>query len=176
MEDRSNGGSVTRSRLRAGIGGATFILFGGPTIVAGLVPWLLTRWHADPQRLALKVLGGIVLVAGAALVLETTARFALHGRGTPAPWAPPERFVERGSYRFVRSPMYLGVLLLIVGQGLVLGREILYAWAVAAWLIFTAFLVFYEEPGLSRRFGAGYDDYRRRVKRWIPTRPSSRRY
>ena len=103
-------------------------------------------------------------------------RFALQGRGTPAPWAPPERFVERGSYRFLRSPMYLGVLLLIVGQALVLGREILYLWAVGAWLMFTAFLAFFEEPQLRDRFGAGYDDYRRRVHRWLPTRPSSSRY
>jgi protein-S-isoprenylcysteine O-methyltransferase Ste14 len=109
-------------------------------------------------------------------VLETTARFVFQGRGTPAPWAPPERFVERGSYRFVRSPMYLGVLLLVVGQGLLLGREILFLWAAGAWLMFTAFLVFHEEPGLSRRFGAEYDDYRRRVRRWMPTPPSSSRY
>jgi protein-S-isoprenylcysteine O-methyltransferase Ste14 len=145
-------------------------------IVAGVVPWLLTSWDADEQPLALKILGGIVLAAGAALVLETTARFAFQGRGTPAPWAPPERFVERGSYRFVRSPMYLGVLLLIIGQALLLGREILFAWAGAAWLIFTSFLVFYEEPGLRRRFGAEYEDYRRRVRRWLPTRPRSPRY
>jgi protein-S-isoprenylcysteine O-methyltransferase Ste14 len=144
-------------------------------IVAGIVPWLLTRWDAGSQPRALRILG-VFLVAGGALVLETTARFALQGRGTPAPWAPPERFVERGSYRFVRSPMYLGVLLLVVGQALLLGREILFAWAVAAWLIFTAFLVFYEEPQLRRRFGASYDDYRRRVKRWFPTRPRSPRY
>jgi protein-S-isoprenylcysteine O-methyltransferase Ste14 len=149
---------------------------GGPTIVAGLVPWLLTRWDSDDPPVALKVLGVIVLAAGAALVLETTARFAVQGRGTPAPWAPPERFVERGSYRFVRSPMYLGVLLLIVGQSLLLGREILFLWAAAAWLIFTAFLVFEEEPGLRRRFGDPYDDYRRRVRRWIPTPPSNPRY
>lgn len=145
-------------------------------IVAGIVPWLLTRWDAHEQPVALKVLGGILLVAGAALVLETTARFVFHGRGTPAPWAPPERFVERGSYRFVRSPMYLGVLLLIVGQALLLGREILFAWAVAAWLIFTAFLVLYEEPGLRGRFGDDYEDYTRRVRRWVPTPPSSSRY
>jgi protein-S-isoprenylcysteine O-methyltransferase Ste14 len=169
-------GAVTRSRLRAAAGSAGFILFGGPTIVAGLFPWLLTGWDADSQSTALRVLGIVLLLAGGALVLETTARFALHGRGTPAPWAPPERFVERGSYRFVRSPMYLGVLLLILGQALLLGQEILYAWAVAAWLMFTAFLVFYEEPGLRRRFGASYDDYRRRVRRWLPTRPSSYRY
>jgi protein-S-isoprenylcysteine O-methyltransferase Ste14 len=144
--------------------------------VAGIVPWLLTRWDADPQPLALRILGVIVLVAGAALVLETTARFALQGRGTPAPWAPPERFVERGSYRFVRSPMYLGVLLLIVGQALLLGREILFAWAAVAWLIFELSLVLWEEPGLRRRFGASYDDYRRRVRRWVPTPPRSSRY
>jgi len=137
---------------------------------------LLTGWDADDPSTALRVLGVIALVAGGALVLETTARFALRGRGTPAPWAPPERFVERGSYRFVRSPMYLGVLLLIVGQALLLGREILYAWAIGAWFMFTAFLVFFEEPQLRDRFGAGYDDYRRRVHRWLPTRPSSSRY
>jgi protein-S-isoprenylcysteine O-methyltransferase Ste14 len=169
-------GAVTRSKLRATTGGAGFVLFGGPTIVAGVVPWLLTSWKADDQPLVLRILGVIVLLAGAALVLETTVRFALQGRGTPAPWAPPERFVERGSYRFVRSPMYLGVILLIVGQGLLLGREILYAWAVIAWLIFELSLVVWEEPGLRRRFGADYEDYRRRVKRWIPTRPSNSRY
>ncbi len=143
-------------------------------IVAGIVPWLLTRWDRDSQPAALRVLGVVALIAGGALVLETTARFAVQGRGTPAPWAPPERFVERGSYRYVRSPMYLGVLLLVAGQGLLLGREILYAWALGAWFIFTAFLLFEEEPGLHRRFGASYDDYRRRVRRWIPTRRARR--
>ena len=145
-------------------------------IVAGIVPWLLTRWHADPQPFALRILGVALLLVGGALVVETTARFALQGRGTPAPWAPPERFVERGSYRFVRSPMYLGVILLILGQALLLGREILYAWAVVAWVIFELSLVTWEEPQLRRRFGATYDDYRRRVKRWVPTRPRSPRY
>jgi protein-S-isoprenylcysteine O-methyltransferase Ste14 len=145
-------------------------------IVAGIVPWLFTRWDGDQGSVLLKVLGILVLLIGGALVVETTARFALQGRGTPAPWSPPERFVERGSYRFVRSPMYLGVLLLVVGQALLLGQKVLYAWAVAAWLMFTGFLVFYEEPQLSDRFGASYDDYRRRVRRWIPTRPRSSRY
>ena len=145
-------------------------------IVAGIVPWLLTRWDANSQPASLRILGIVVLFVGGALVLETTARFALLGRGSPAPWAPPVRFVERGSYRFVRSPMYLGVLLLVVGQALLLGQEILYAWAVAAWLIFTSFLVLYEESQLRRRFGDSYDDYRRRVRRWIPTRPRSPRY
>ena len=159
---------MTRSRLRAATGSLGFVFFGGPTIVAGLVPWLLTRWHAHHQPLALKVLGGFTLGLGALLVIETTTRFAFQGRGTPAPWAPPERFVVRGSYRVTRNPMYVGVLLLIVGQALLLGREILFAWAVAAWLLFQLFLVLEEEPGLRRRFGEEYAEYCRRVGRWLP--------
>jgi len=153
-----------------------FVLFGGPTIVAGLVPWLLTRWHADDQPVLLRLLGGVAIALGLGLVLEATARFALEGRGTPAPWAPPERFVVRGLYRFTRNPMYVGVLALIVGQALLLGRELLFAWAAAAWLIFQLFLLFEEEPGLRRRFGAAYEDYFARVPRWLPIAPRSPRY
>ncbi|MEK6275034.1 MAG: isoprenylcysteine carboxylmethyltransferase family protein [Actinomycetota bacterium] len=149
------------------------MLVGGPTIVAGLVPWLLTRWHADAQPLALRFLGGAVLALGAGLVLETTTRFAVQGRGTPAPWAPPERFVARGSYRLMRNPMYAGVIALIVGQAFLLGREILFAWAVVAWLFFHVFVLFEEEPGLRRRFGAEYETYCARVGRWLPRTRSS---
>jgi protein-S-isoprenylcysteine O-methyltransferase Ste14 len=167
---------LTRSRLRAASGGFGFAFFGGPTLVAGVVPWLITRWHAENQPVALKVLGAVALALGALLVLETTARFALEGRGTPAPWAPPERFVVHGLYQFTRNPMYVGVLALIVGQALLLGREILFAWAAAAWLIFQLFLVLEEEPGLRKRFGAAYEDYCRRVPRWLPTGPRNPRY
>ena len=166
---------TARSRLRALTGSFGFVFFGGPTIVAGLVPWLLTRWHADGQPLALRILGAAVLAAGAALVLETTARFAFQGRGTPAPWAPPERFVVRGSYRLTRNPMYVGVIALIVGQALLLGREILFAWAAVAWLLFHLFVVLEEEPGLRRRFGEEYEAYCARVRRWLPSPSSSRR-
>jgi protein-S-isoprenylcysteine O-methyltransferase Ste14 len=164
-----------RSRRRAVSGSLGFVFLGGPTIVAGLVPWLLTRWHSDGQPLTLRVLGAVVLVLGAALVLETTARFALQGRGTPAPWAPPERFVVRGTYRLTRNPMYVGVIALIVGQALLLGREILFGWAGAAWLLFHLFVVLEEEPGLRCRFGAQYEDYCERVPRWLPIPSRSRR-
>jgi protein-S-isoprenylcysteine O-methyltransferase Ste14 len=84
------------------------------------------------------------------------------------PWAPPDRFVVRGTYRFVRNPMYVGVVALILGQALLLGRWILVAWAAAAAIIFHLFLVLHEEPGLRRRFGTEYDEYSRRVGRWAP--------
>ena len=156
------------SRLRAILGSAAFVLFGGPTIVAGLVPWLLTRWEADDPPTALQILGAALIMAGGGLVLETTARFALQGRGTPAPFAAPDRFVARGSYRVVRNPMYVGVLALIVGQALLLGREVLLLWAGVAALLFHLFVVLHEEPELRNRFGTEYEDYRRRVGRWVP--------
>ncbi len=84
-------------------------------------PVALTRWEADDPSTALRITGAVLIAIGGALVLETTARFALQGRGTPAPFAAPERFVARGSYRVVRNPMYVGVLALIVGQALLLG-------------------------------------------------------
>jgi protein-S-isoprenylcysteine O-methyltransferase Ste14 len=156
------------SRLRAVLGSAAFVLFGGPTIVAGLVPWLLTRWAADDPPIAMRVTGAVLIAIGGGLVLETTARFALQGRGTPAPFAAPERFVARGSYRVVRNPMYVGVLALIVGQALLLGREVLLIWAGVAALLFHLFVVLHEEPELRKRFGTEYDEYRRRVGRWLP--------
>jgi protein-S-isoprenylcysteine O-methyltransferase Ste14 len=156
------------SRLRAVLGSAAFVLFGGPTIVAGLVPWLLTRWEADDPPIGLRVAGAAVIAIGGGLVLETTARFALEGRGTPAPFAAPERFVARGSYRVVRNPMYVGVLALIVGQALLVGREVLLVWAGVALVLFHLFVVLHEEPELRKRFGAEYDAYRRRVSRWLP--------
>lgn len=158
------------SRLRAVLGSAAFVLFGGPTIVAGLVPWFLTRWEADDPSTALQILGAVLIAIGGALVLETTARFALQGGGTPAPFAAPERFVARGSYRVVRNPMYVGVLSLIVGQALVLGREILFGWAGIAALLFQLFVVLHEEPELRKRFGPEYEEYGRRVGRWFPLR------
>jgi protein-S-isoprenylcysteine O-methyltransferase Ste14 len=156
------------TRLRAVLGSAAFVLFGGPTIVAGLVPWLLTRWEADDSPTLLRVLGVALIVLGGALVVETTARFALQGRGTPAPFAAPERFVARGSYRVVRNPMYVGVLALIVGQAFLLGREILLIWAAGAALLFQLFVVLHEEPELRKRFGDQYDAYRAHVGRWLP--------
>lgn len=155
-------------RLRAVLGSAAFVLFGGPTIVAGLVPWLLTRWESDEPPTALQVTGALLIAIGGGLVLETTARFALQGRGTPAPFAAPERFVARGSYRAVRNPMYVGVLALIVGQTLLLGREVLFGWAVVAAVLFQLFVVFHEEPELRKRFGTEYEAYRQRVGRWLP--------
>jgi protein-S-isoprenylcysteine O-methyltransferase Ste14 len=140
-----------------------------PAVVAGLVPWLLTGWRSGTGYGPLpRALGAVLLVAGAAVLLHAFGRFVVEGAGTPAPVAPTERLVVGGLYRYVRNPMYLAVLAAIVGQALLLGRPVLFAYAVVVAAAFVAFVRGYEEPTLARRFGAQYATYRRAVPGWWP--------
>lgn len=160
----------TRSKRRAVVGSLVFLLV-APCVVAGVVPWLLTGWDVrDPLMgwVALRVLGGLLIVAGIAVLLEAFLRFALEGLGTPAPVAPTEHLVVSGLYRHVRNPMYLAVAATIVGQALLLGRPVLLAYAALFLAVVWAFVHWYEEPTLGRQFGAEYDDYRRAVPGWWP--------
>jgi protein-S-isoprenylcysteine O-methyltransferase Ste14 len=156
-------------RARAAAGSLAFLVL-APGVAAGLVPWLLTGWEAHDWWPPVRVLGGVLVVAGLAVVLEAFARFAVEGIGTPAPVAPPERLVVGGAYRYVRNPMYLAVGALIVGQALLLGRPVLLLYAAAFALAVVAFVRGYEEPALARRFGAQYEAYRRAVPGWLPRR------
>ena len=154
----------------AAVGSAVFLLV-GPGIVVGLIPWLLTGWQMRepaPYWAPLRVLGVIMLVAGLIVLVQAFVRFVVEGFGTPAPIAAPERLVVGGLYRYVRNPMYVAVLAAIVGQALLLGRLGLLLYAAAAWLIAAAFVRWYEEPTLTRRFGADYEAYRRAVPAWWP--------
>ena len=136
-----------------------------------LIPWVLTRWRTQPPLLgtsALSWLGYVLIGAGVSVVVESFVRFALRGLGTPAPLAPTVHLVVSGLYRYVRNPMYVGVLSVIVGQAFVLGSGLLFEYAALAWTCFFAFVVLYEEPSLQHRFGDGYENYRANVPRWWP--------
>ena len=141
-----------------------------PCVVAGVVPWLITRW--DTGRTAVQLqLAGVVLVAGGTVVLvHAFVRFVVEGLGTPAPVAPTRRLVVGGLYRYVRNPMYVAVGATIVGQALVLGRYELVLYAAAFGAAVFGFVRGYEEPTLHRQFGDSYDEYRRNVPGWWPRR------
>jgi protein-S-isoprenylcysteine O-methyltransferase Ste14 len=157
-------------RRSAALGSALFFAV-APGVAAGLVPWLLTGWDAHAMPLALRVLGALVTAAGAAFLVQAFARFVVEGLGTPAPVAPPERLVVGGIYRWVRNPMYVAVIATILGQALLLGRWVLLEWALVFWALTAAFVHWYEEPNLRRRFGADYEDYLRSVPGWLPRPP-----
>ena len=158
---------------RAAAGSLVFLVL-APGVVAGLVPWWLTGWEVrDPlrYRLPVQVVGGILIVLGVVVLVQAFARFVVEGLGTPAPVAPTERLVVGGLYRYVRNPMYLAVIAIILGQALALGQPILLLYAATVLAAFAAFVHWHEEPTLRSRFGEQYEAYRRAVPAWWPRRP-----
>lgn len=105
---------------------------------------------------------------GIGLAFWTVKLFKKVGRGTPAPWDPPEKLVIRGPYRYVRNPMITGALLILLAEALLFR-----SWPLAIWMgVFfvgnTIYFRFIEEKGLEKRFGDDYRNYKARVPRWIP--------
>lgn len=119
----------------------------------------------------LRPLGAALAVAGAPLALWCVALFVTAGHGTPAPFDAPRRFVAVGPYRWVRNPMYVGGIGLLAGLGLWVRSPGMLLLALLALGLSHLFVVLYEEPALTRRFGDSYRTYRQRVHRWIPRPP-----
>ncbi len=149
-----------------------------PGTVAGGVPYLVlsSRGGSFPVEPTIFRLLGIVLVAvGVACYLWCAWEFVFVGRGTPAPWDPPKRFVSRGLYRVVRNPIYVGATLILIGEAVAFASVVLALYAVLMWWVFHFIVVLVEEPTLKDTFGATYEEYCRTVPRWIPYRRRSTR-
>ena len=157
-------------KTAAASGSAVFFAL-APGVVAGLVPWWLTGWRpgaAPGWWLPVRVLCVLLLSAGAAVLVAAFVRFVTEGLGTPAPVAPTEHLVVGGLYRYVRNPMYLAVVAAILGQALLLARPVLVGWAAVALAAMVAFVTWYEQPVLARRYGTAYAAYRAAVPGWWP--------
>jgi protein-S-isoprenylcysteine O-methyltransferase Ste14 len=152
---------------RAAVGSAAFFLV-APCVVGGLVPWLITDWDDNCMWLPARVLGFALIAVGAAALLHSFARFVREGIGTPAPVAPTERLVVGGLYRYVRNPMYVALAAVILGQALALGRWSLVLYGAVVMTAVVSFVRLYEEPALTRQFGARYAEYRAAVPGWLP--------
>lgn len=137
-----------------------------PGTVAGYLPYLLAR-PLSPDALSIALSAPLFLLGGA-IYLWCVWDFASYGRGTPAPIEAPEKLVIRGLYRYVRNPMYVGVLTVILGWIILAPGP----WLAAHWLImfalFNAFVLLYEEPHLRKLFGPEYDRYTATAGRWLP--------
>jgi protein-S-isoprenylcysteine O-methyltransferase Ste14 len=107
---------------------------------------------------------------GASIYLWCAWDFTFAGRGTPAPIDPPKELVVRGLYRYVRNPMYVGVVSILFGEALFFESRILFEYAVIVFIFFYLFVVLYEEPILMKKFGESYRNYCRVIPRWIPWR------
>ena len=157
-------------RAFALVGTALFLVL-APGCVAGLAPWWISRWQIrTPFRgyAPLRVTGVLLIATGAFVVLDSFARFALQGLGTPAPVFPTRHLVVKGFYRYVRNPMYVAVVAVILGQALLFGDVRILEYALFAWLVAHLFVLTYEEPTLRKTFGAEYESLCANVRRWIP--------
>jgi protein-S-isoprenylcysteine O-methyltransferase Ste14 len=115
-----------------------------------------------PGSLFVQLLGFLFLLAGTLVLLDSFARFALQGIGTPAPVLPTRHLVVTGLYRYVRNPMYVGVVSAVLGQSMILENLVLLGYAGLVWFISHLFVVTYEEPALRRTFG----DWIPRLRAW----------
>ena len=155
---------ATARPLSAVAGSILFTVFVEGT-VALYIPLLMVR---DEAVAAWWPLGALVTLAGLGLYVWSAGLFSFVGRGTPAPIAAPNVFVARGPYRYVRNPMYIGVLTSILGIAIAYASAWVLAYAVLVAIAFHFFVLGYEEPTLEDRFGASYREYRRTVPRWVP--------
>lgn len=144
-----------------------------PGVVAGYIPWRYFGVGSSgvQGRNAGDLLGLLVAIAGVILLGACVVEFARTGRGTLSPVDPPRRLVVRGLYRYVRNPMYLGVLLVLAGEALLARSTPLLAYAAGCFVAFNLFIVLYEEPALRHAYGSDYEAYKRAVRRWLPRRP-----
>jgi protein-S-isoprenylcysteine O-methyltransferase Ste14 len=152
------------------LGSALFFMI-APCVAAGVIPWWITRWEFRPPFFGLELTraGGVILIiAGTLGLVDSFARFALRGVGTPAPIAPTQKLVVTGLYRYVRNPIYAAVVAVILGQAILFGARGLILYGALFWLACHAFVLVYEEPTLERTFGADYGGFRANVPRWIP--------
>jgi protein-S-isoprenylcysteine O-methyltransferase Ste14 len=144
---------------------AGFILFFG---------WFAVRFQAWDESLKIplpawtRVVGVAAETLGAFIVSACAVIFVARGRGTPAIFDPPRKFVATGPYKFVRNPMYIGGSMLLIGFGLYRQSLAILLYSAVIMMLFHLYVVFIEEPGLESRFGKSYFAYKQSVNRWLP--------
>lgn len=116
------------------------------------------------------ILGLITLILGYLILYKTVRAFARIGQGTLAPWAPTQHLVVMGLYRYLRNPMILGVLFVLLGEAILFGSTLIFLWFIVFFAMNHIWFVRWEEPDLERRFGEEYRKYKQNVPRWIPRR------
>ena len=142
-----------------------------PGLVAGLIPLWITgirlnglfaeawQWH--------HFIGTIAFLIGFAIMLWCIISFAVKGRGTLSPADPTKKLVVSGLYNFSRNPMYVGVILILIGEAIYFQSANLWVYFLIVFVLFHLFAIFIEEPRLRKDFGQEYNLYCQKVRRWI---------
>lgn len=149
-----------------------FTLFGGPGIVLVYLPFEITRFRVPlGEPFWQEIVAVALILLGLTPLFESIIRFVRVGRGTLMPIVPTEHLVATGLYRYVRNPMYVGVVVVLIGETVLFWSSDMVLYTGIVWLGFDLFIRLYEEPTLQRRHGDEYVRYCARVRRWWPRTP-----
>ena len=147
-----------------------FMLLVPGLLLVGLPAWLMVT---DPALFSFGIFRWLAIPfwgAGAVITIWCAWAFTVRGRGTPSPTDPPKELVVSGLYHYVRNPIYVGVMLFLLGHVLWHpSRSILWMPLIVA-VSSQLFVTLYEEPHLRKTFGAAYEEYCKSVPRWMPRR------
>ena len=147
---------------------ATIVVPGAACV---LIPYYIlngARISLTPPLGILQVMAILIAGLGLYMIVWVSTAFVRQGKGTPIPIDPPTQLVITGLYRYVRNPMYVGAVLIILAEAIYFGSAWLMLYAVGLWAALHTALVVFEEPQLKKRFGADYEQYLKAVPRWIP--------
>jgi protein-S-isoprenylcysteine O-methyltransferase Ste14 len=144
-----------------------------PTFFGGIVPWWLRQ--TESTHGSGTALGWPVMILGLTILLMCVRDFYRIGKGTLAPWDPPKKLVIVGLYRYVRNPMYIGLLSWVAGWSLMSGSWRMGIYVIILFIMFHLRVISYEEPALARLFPADWAEYRFTVNRWVPSQAARSR-
>jgi len=140
-----------------------------PGTVAIVVPSIIVKSAVPVAMLQSSFpynLGLLPAMAGLSICLWCFWDFINKGNGTPSPLDPPKQLVVAGLYRFVRNPMYIGIILIILGEAILYTSFLLMLYSAILLVIFHIRVVYHEEPKLRVEFGENYANYLVSVPRW----------
>jgi protein-S-isoprenylcysteine O-methyltransferase Ste14 len=142
-----------------------------PGIVAGLIPFLLAKEDLKavlhPPFTLAQYSGVFIFLAGIFIMSHCIIKFAIDGRGTLSPADPTKMLVISGLYKYSRNPMYVGVMLILIGETIFTLNVDLLLYSCLIFVAFNLFIHFREEPRLKKDFGVVYENYKKQVRRWI---------
>lgn len=142
-----------------------------PGVVAGLLPyWILGDQFSETFKRNFSFFQYVaisIFAVGVAIMFYCVGLFAVKGKGTLSPADPTKKLVISGLYKFSRNPMYIGVMLMLIGEAMFFSSNSLWIYTTIVFIVFNLFIIFHEEPRLKRNFGAEYQQYLKTVRRWL---------
>jgi protein-S-isoprenylcysteine O-methyltransferase Ste14 len=143
-------------------------------IIPFFLIWIPYKILSSPNHIYLfdigvfRYFGLVPIVLGVVIYFWCSNSFVFFGKGTPIPFTPTKKLVVTGLYRFVRNPMYIGGLLVILGEALFFQSKDLIIYTLVFFGAFNFLIFFFEEPYLADKFRETYERYRKSLRRWIP--------